>query len=75
MCEEFPAYTIETAEQALDERPDQVAAILEMRGFVRAKDHIEHAKDWNDLKLTDSVKQYMKIEAEVMQDAFKRKAE
>lgn len=63
ICEEFPAYTVETAEQAWENDPILIAEIIELRAFASAKAHIEGASDWSDLKLTQSVKTYMQIEA------------
>lgn len=72
ICEEFPAYTVESAQAAWEEDPVTIGRILQYRAFVAAKAHIERAKDWSELKLTDSVRTYMQIEAEVMMDEHER---
>lgn len=70
IAEEFHC-TPSVAEREYDRDPVLIGRILEMRGFVAAKSHIDNAKDWSDLKLTPNVTLYMSIEHAVMTEDFK----
>lgn len=65
ICEEFHIDPPRAA-AIWDDDPILIAQVLELRAFAGAKAHIDGAKDWSELKLTDMVRRYMRIEADVM---------
>jgi hypothetical protein len=69
IAEEFHC-TPSVAEREWERDPVLVGRILEMRGFVAAKQHIDQSKTWDDLKVTPNVALYMQIEYALMTEDF-----
>jgi hypothetical protein len=68
VCEEFPAYTVETAARSLMEDPERrVLAIMELRGYQRTRDAIMAAQKPSEAPtgpLADWVKRVMSARLE-----------
>lgn len=73
VCEEFPAYTVETAIRALTEDPERrVMAIMELRAYIRTRDAINAAEKAEDEPQTSMAKWVCQVQGERMRQ---RKAE